>query len=402
MRALRWIARSQGLTTVVALSLAAPALAATTDDFATLEAASGRVSVIRLGQQQPLAAEMPLQRNDVVVTSEGRATVRFSPTGRCSGSDQTPASRSTRRAQGAGRHRVLRPHLGPRRAVEGADDAVQLQQHHRGDPRHRADLRRGGERRRDAGCGSRGARGGQDRRRKPGAERAARSRSRRRGGAPSLSTQVRPQRRRAVGALLPPVVFPEAGRRRGAVPGQAKVRDSASEYAKGDLKRALESLAGVEAQGTSRIRGSSATALRSCSPPATSTTRAKRHRPGPGAGSERLRRARPAGDHGGRRQPGRQGPRDTAKRRSPPTRSRPRPDVAHSYARQAQFDLAGGPGESRNRGARSRPTTRWPGPGSPRSGRRSGTVLRPSRRRGRRSTSTRTSPGPSRCSGFPT
>jgi tetratricopeptide (TPR) repeat protein len=47
------------------------------DDIATLEAAGGRVSVLRLGQVVPVSTSMPLQLNDIVVTKEGRATVRF-------------------------------------------------------------------------------------------------------------------------------------------------------------------------------------------------------------------------------------------------------------------------------------------------------------------------------------
>jgi tetratricopeptide (TPR) repeat protein len=45
--------------------------------FATLEAVGGQVSVIRLGQQVPLSPSMTLERNDIVVTKRGRATVRF-------------------------------------------------------------------------------------------------------------------------------------------------------------------------------------------------------------------------------------------------------------------------------------------------------------------------------------
>ena len=46
-------------------------------EFAALEAVGGRVTVIRLGQSQTPTPSMPLQLNDIVVTKEGRASVRF-------------------------------------------------------------------------------------------------------------------------------------------------------------------------------------------------------------------------------------------------------------------------------------------------------------------------------------
>jgi Tfp pilus assembly protein PilF len=49
--------------------------------FATLEAAGGQVSVIRLGREVPLSSSMSLERNDIVVTKRGRATVRFESDG---------------------------------------------------------------------------------------------------------------------------------------------------------------------------------------------------------------------------------------------------------------------------------------------------------------------------------
>jgi Flp pilus assembly protein TadD len=58
----------------VIIGLGSPAAA---QEIATLEAAAGRVSVIRLGQPQAPSPSMPLQLNDILVTKEGRATVRF-------------------------------------------------------------------------------------------------------------------------------------------------------------------------------------------------------------------------------------------------------------------------------------------------------------------------------------
>ncbi|HEY8233054.1 MAG TPA: TonB-dependent receptor [Vicinamibacteria bacterium] len=51
--------------------------AASAQPIATLEAATGQVSVLRLGQTQTVSPAMPLQLNDVLVTRQGRASVRF-------------------------------------------------------------------------------------------------------------------------------------------------------------------------------------------------------------------------------------------------------------------------------------------------------------------------------------
>ena len=74
---------SQTQTLIVALALAAGAGVASAQQpasdgaIATLEAVRGGVTVIRLGLSQSPSPSMPLQRNDVVVTRQGRATVRF-------------------------------------------------------------------------------------------------------------------------------------------------------------------------------------------------------------------------------------------------------------------------------------------------------------------------------------
>lgn len=49
--------------------------------IATLESSVGDVTVLRLGQPQPAKAAMPLQLNDILVTRQGRATVRFDTDG---------------------------------------------------------------------------------------------------------------------------------------------------------------------------------------------------------------------------------------------------------------------------------------------------------------------------------
>jgi tetratricopeptide (TPR) repeat protein len=49
--------------------------------IATLEATAGEVTVLRLGQPQPPSPSMPLQLNDILVTRQGRASVRFTSDG---------------------------------------------------------------------------------------------------------------------------------------------------------------------------------------------------------------------------------------------------------------------------------------------------------------------------------
>jgi tetratricopeptide (TPR) repeat protein len=57
--------------------LTTPAFAQGNQEIATLEAFRGGVEVVRLGQSQTPSASMPLLRDDIVVTRQGRATVRF-------------------------------------------------------------------------------------------------------------------------------------------------------------------------------------------------------------------------------------------------------------------------------------------------------------------------------------
>jgi ferric-dicitrate binding protein FerR (iron transport regulator) len=60
------------------LAGSAPAFA---QPIATLEAATGQVTVLRGGQPQTVSASMALQLNDIVVTRQGRASVRFTSDG---------------------------------------------------------------------------------------------------------------------------------------------------------------------------------------------------------------------------------------------------------------------------------------------------------------------------------
>jgi tetratricopeptide (TPR) repeat protein len=75
MTGLHRLVWTRGLLAVAFVAgLGRPAMA---QEIATLEAAGGRVTVIRLGQPQPPTPSMALQLNDILVTREGRATVRF-------------------------------------------------------------------------------------------------------------------------------------------------------------------------------------------------------------------------------------------------------------------------------------------------------------------------------------
>ena len=73
---LRWTAGTRLMSALVGAYLAS-AGAALAQPIATLEATAGDVTVLRLGQPQAPAPAMPLQLGDVLVTRQGRASVRF-------------------------------------------------------------------------------------------------------------------------------------------------------------------------------------------------------------------------------------------------------------------------------------------------------------------------------------
>src|SRR3990172_831175 len=67
-----------GLSAAAETTTAPPSAAAQSNqEIATLEAFRGGVTVIRLGQSQPPSPSMPLHLNDILVTRQGRASVRF-------------------------------------------------------------------------------------------------------------------------------------------------------------------------------------------------------------------------------------------------------------------------------------------------------------------------------------
>jgi tetratricopeptide (TPR) repeat protein len=78
-RRIAWIGK---LTLAGVVGLGLPALAVAADQgFATLEAVGGQVVVIHLGQSQPATRGMALERDDIVVTKRGRASLRFESDG---------------------------------------------------------------------------------------------------------------------------------------------------------------------------------------------------------------------------------------------------------------------------------------------------------------------------------
>jgi tetratricopeptide (TPR) repeat protein len=78
MTGLRRIIGAWRLILAGTVGLAGPGLSsAAAQDFATLEVTGGQVTVVRLGQPQAASPSMPLQRDDILVTRQGRASVRF-------------------------------------------------------------------------------------------------------------------------------------------------------------------------------------------------------------------------------------------------------------------------------------------------------------------------------------
>ena len=71
--------------TRIALAMASAFLggagSAAAQTIATLDATAGQVTVLRLGQPQAVSPSMPLQLNDILVTRQGRASVRFQSDG---------------------------------------------------------------------------------------------------------------------------------------------------------------------------------------------------------------------------------------------------------------------------------------------------------------------------------
>ncbi len=239
--------RLVALLGMAACALSPSVVRAAEPPFATLEAAGGDVMVIRLGQQQQPAPEMPLQRNDVVVTKQGRATVRFQPDGTVLriGPDSRIQIDETAQERGVtvffGRiwaHVVRWKEQTTRfssnstiAAIRGTELTFGVAVN--GDETQVAVLEGHVETKTDAG--SLVLNGGQ-------------VAAAKKGSAPALRAQVRPSDAVQWALYYPPVLHVASGSTTGAAL-EDKVRASASEYQKGNLKGALDQLAGVEAQG---------------------------------------------------------------------------------------------------------------------------------------------------------
>jgi tetratricopeptide (TPR) repeat protein len=238
------------LAFAVAVCLGWPAMASAQQaptggqEFATLEAVGGRVSVIRLGQPQPPTPSMPLQLNDVVVTKEGRATVRFradgtvlriGPDSRVQINESAQQrditlffgrvwahvvrwkERTTRFSSGSTIAAIRGTELSLGVAVDG--DETQL-----------AVLEGQVQAETDAGkllvVGGQVAVG-------------------KRGKAPTRVVQVRPKDAVQWALYYLPVLYVKPGEIGEGAPWQAKARESAEASRKGDLERALASLEGL-------------------------------------------------------------------------------------------------------------------------------------------------------------
>ncbi len=214
----------------------------TADEIATLEAVAGRVTVLRLGQPQWPTPSMPLRLNDIVVTREGRATVRFhsdgavvrvGPDSRVQ-IDETAQQRDITVFFGRLWAHVVRFKEQTTRFKTGSTIAairgteVSLAVAVDGDETRLSVLE--GRVVAETDAGSLPLQGGQ-------------TAVGRKGKAPAITVKVRAQDAVSWALYYLPVLSfkpDELGA------GQAKVRESTEAYAQGDLARALDSLEGVE------------------------------------------------------------------------------------------------------------------------------------------------------------
>ena len=231
--------------TAVAASAAQTASASSADEIATLEAVAGRVTVLRLGQPQWPTPSMPLRLNDIVVTREGRATVRFysdgavvrvGPDSRVQ-IDETAQQRDITVFFGRLWAHVVRFKERPTRfktsstiaAIRGTEISLAVAVD--GDETQLSVLE--GSVVAETDAGSLPVEGGQ-------------TAVGRKGKPPALSVKVRPQDAVSWALYYLPVISVKPGELGAGAGEQAKVRESTEAYAKGDLARALDSLEKVE------------------------------------------------------------------------------------------------------------------------------------------------------------
>ena len=344
----RRITRAGRLFFVGTVVLLGPGLlSAGAQDFATLEATAGQVTVLRLGQPQPAGAvdaasarrhpghaagprqrSLPLRRH----RAAGRPRV---------------AGPDRRERHAAGHQALLRAHLGARHPLEGAADPVQQRQHHRRHPRHRAEPRRRQRRQRDAAvrpggpafdaqtdAGSRDLDGG------PGGA-----------GRPRAARRRSPLRARPLDAVQWALYYQPVLYRSPARPRRPRAPPSAPPPS---------------------------------SPPAASRTRPEGPRRGPEGEPERRRRARPEDDRRAWRPNRRDAALTTAQKA---VAADPKSATARSRAlvrAAGALRPRGRAGEPREGGEARARRTRWHGRGCPSCARPSATWTRRSRRRRRR------------------
>jgi tetratricopeptide (TPR) repeat protein len=248
----RCITRTFALAVVVGLGW--PALAGAADPgFATLEAVGGQVVVVRLGQSQPPTPGMALQIDDVVVTKRGRASVRFHSDGtvlRIGPDSRVQVNESATQRDitvffGRLWAHVVRWKERPTRfatsgtiaAVRGTEVSMAVETD--GDRTQLAVLEGLVNAQNDAG--SLELKGGQ-------------TATARKGTAPVRGVAVRPKDAVQWALYYLPVVYAKPGDLGpGAAgegfPWQAKARESAEAFGKGELERAITSLEGVDDAG---------------------------------------------------------------------------------------------------------------------------------------------------------
>jgi tetratricopeptide (TPR) repeat protein len=225
---------------------------AQSQEIATLEAVRGGVTVIRLGLSQAPTPSMPLQMNDIVVTKQGRATVRFHSDGtvlRIGPDSRVQINESAQerdvtvffgrlwahvvRAQ----ERLSRFRTGSTiAAIRGTE--VSLAVASDGDETELSVLE--GQVEAETDAGSLTLAGGQ-------------SAVGRKGAAPTRGVRVRPQDAVQWALYYVPVISPKPGEL-GEGPWQASVRESIEAYLKGDLQGAIDRLASVDVQTTRDAR----------------------------------------------------------------------------------------------------------------------------------------------------
>ena len=246
----RCIAWTRRLTLAVVVGLGLPALAAAAGPgFATLEATGGQVVVIRLGQTQPATPGMALELNDIVLTKRGRAAVRFEADGTVLriGPDsrvqvnESAAERDITVFFGRLWAHVVRWRERPTRfatsgtiaAVRGTELSMAVETD--GDRTQLAVLEGKVLAQNDAG--SLEVTGGQ-------------VAAARKGVAPARTVQVRPKDAVQWALYYLPVLYVKPGemglsKTGEGFPWQAKARESAEAWGKGDLEKAITSLEGV-------------------------------------------------------------------------------------------------------------------------------------------------------------